>query len=127
MESNTQDIDSLVRAYRKKNEQENIRRERYIHERIKSAREEVKYLVERFQEVDPALKRIILFGSLAENRVVREHFDIDLAFEGTKYIQCLCIAMQSTFKVDLVDLQTVRPGMLKEIEQSGKVVFHAKQ
>ena len=121
----TQDPAELARAYKKKNEQGKIRLEVRIAERIEAACEEVERLVECFKAADPGLKRLILFGSLAENRVHSVNFDIDIAFEGTKYLECLSIAMQSYFKVDLIDLKTVRSGIRNEIEQYGEVLFRA--
>jgi predicted nucleotidyltransferase len=124
MKKDTQDPESLAKAYKKKNEREEARRQTIIAEKSKAAREEVDRLVECFREIDPGLKRLILFGSLAEKRVRREDSDIDLAFDGTKYIQCLSIALQSSFKVDLLDIKTARPGIRKEIEQYGEIVFY---
>jgi predicted nucleotidyltransferase len=40
-------------------------------------------------EADPAVRRVILFGSVATGRVRSERFDVDLAVEGGDHTQLL--------------------------------------
>ena len=116
----------IARALKRKNaEEERVRQER-LTAKIHAAHEEVQQLVRRFQEEDPGLRRIILFGSLGEGRVKREDFDIDLAFEGANYLRCLAIALQSNFKVDLIDMNSAAEGLRREIEHYGREVYRGE-
>ena len=54
-------------------------------ERYKAALTEVDRLVARFRAIDPDLRRIVLFGSLAHGVPRKPDFDIDLSLEGVEY------------------------------------------
>jgi predicted nucleotidyltransferase len=76
---------------------------------VEAAWDEVNALVEQFRAEDSELSRVVLFGSLARDEVLREDFDIDLAVESDRYFELLGIALRSRYHVDLVDLNTAAP------------------
>ncbi|TVR62526.1 MAG: nucleotidyltransferase domain-containing protein [Spirochaetaceae bacterium] len=102
-----------------------IARERAIAERVADARREIDRLVEQFRAADPGVRRIVLFGSLAKGSVKRLSFDIDLAVESDEYMRLLDIALDSDFKVDLVDLTFCSQYIAIAIEQHGKELYRA--
>ncbi len=69
--------------------------------------QEVDRLIKEFRDRDPELKRIVLFGSLASGNPRNPNFDIDLSFEGRELYACTAIALDSSFKVDLVDYRSL--------------------
>ena len=85
-------------------------------------------MMARFQEIDPNLKKVILFGSLAKNNVRSEHFDIDLAVECSwdKYLALVSTALDADFEVDLVELAKARPAWRERIEDEGVVLYEKR-
>ena len=98
-----------------------------VPQRLKEKKElalrEVERLIAEFRAVDPNLGRIVLFGSLGEDKIRSEHFDIDLSFEGVEYYRCVDIALKSSFKVDLVDYRACASHIREEIDTKGRVVY----
>lgn len=112
-------IAAAVRAHRRRErEAAPARRE----ERSRAALAEVERLVRRFREIDPDLGRIVLFGSLARGVPRSPRFDIDLSFEGREYYRCVAEALESEFKVDLVDYRAAAPHIREAIDSEGRVV-----
>ncbi len=68
--------------------------------RIKEARIEIRELVEDFRRIDPEIRSITLFGSLATGRVRSRWFDIDV-----------------------VEIRTCMEGLLRAIERDGEVLY----
>ena len=106
--------------------QQRVERER-IRTRVEEARREVLRLKEDFLSSDPGLAKMVLFGSLAEDRVNATDFDIDLAVDCRHYLRLLAIALSSPFRVDLIDLNNVRENIKQEIDCYGKVVYEKSQ
>ena len=92
-----------------------------------AAWDEVNALVERFRAEDSELSRVILFGSLARDEVLREGVDIDLAVESDRYFELLGIALRSRFHVDLIDLKTAVPHIREAIDREGVEVYRAER
>lgn len=90
---------------------------------MEDAWREARRLVERFREIDPELGRIVLFGSLAEGTVRRSDFDIDLSFEGVEYYRCVGAALDSVFRVDMVDYRSAAPHIREAIDRRGVVLY----
>lgn len=67
-------------------------------------------------------REVILFGSLAEDRVRSESFDIDLAISGGDLIECILLAEKSPFKVDVVDLKLLPESMRTNVRKHGVVL-----
>ncbi len=91
------------------------------------AREEIQALVSKFLLLDPTISRIILFGSLARNDVSSPDFDIDLAVScsGERFLTLVAIALNSPFKVDVVDLSTADERIKSAVAREG-IVFYEK-
>ena len=100
-----------------------MEKEKRIEIRKEKAFREISRLIGRFQEIDPSLKRIVLFGSLAENTLRCENFDIDLSFEGLEYYLCATETLNSPFKIDLVDYNVCASHIKDEIDTKGIVVY----
>ena len=66
---------------------------------------------------------MILFGSLAEGCVGTLDFDIDIAVESKKYYQLVSRALQSEFKVDVLDIDGLHEKIKKSIIENGKVIY----
>ena len=98
-----------------------------IKRRIREAEEEVQRLAVEFLEIDPAIEKIILFGSLAEENVFSSHFDIDLAVRSEQYIKLVSCGLNSSFQVDVVDLDYVTAPIRASIEKYGKTVYEKKK
>ena len=70
-------------------------------------------------------KEVILFGSLARRVGFTRWSDIDLASRGIPseiYLKAMdtVLYLSPEFKIDLVELETCSPAMLKSIEEEGK-------
>ena len=102
---------------------DNENTDKVIEERVRSAFVEVGRLEKKFLEADPHLRRLYLFGSLAEDRVSRESFDIDLAVDSDKYLEIVGLCFDSDFKVDLVDLKTIHQFIRAHILSKGKLLY----
>ena len=98
-----------------------------IEEKIRTAHQEVRRLVAQFLEIDPAIETIVLFGSLAEDRVFSIDFDIDLAVRSEEYLQLVGCGLKSSFRVDVVDLDHVADPIKSSIEKYGKILYEQKK
>jgi len=86
----------------------------------------VKALVKNFDSI----KRIYLFGSLAENRFGL-HSDVDVAVEGIPeeaFIRALCTLndISDDFEFDLVELNHITPSLRKRILEKGVLIYERK-
>ena len=104
-----------------------LERERALRERVGQAREEVARLVLEIQAADPGVRRIVLFGSLARNSVKRLSFDIDLAVDSDHHLRLTDVALESPFKVDLVDLTSCSEYVTEAVERDGVELYRAEQ
>lgn len=118
-------IRELARAINSRNRRKREREGEEQRERLALARAEVDRLVTEFQRVDPALRRVVLFGSLARDDAKSLDFDIDLAVDASRYLDLLGIALDSPFKVDLVDLSSASRYIVAAIERDGVEVYRA--
>ncbi|KAF0220651.1 MAG: DNA polymerase subunit [Geobacteraceae bacterium] len=89
------------------------------------AHEEVQTLVREFLLIDPGITKIILFGSLARNDVSSLDFDIDLAVScsGEHFLALVALALDSPFKVDLVELSTADSRIKSAVARDGVVLY----
>ena len=72
-------------------------------------------------------RRVVLFGSLAQPGQYTRLSDIDLAAWGIlpeRFFAAVAsvTGLSSTFKIDLVDPESCRPGLQNAIEQRGKAL-----
>ena len=101
--------------------------DKHIKDKIREAQQEVDRLVNRFLEIDPAIEKIVLFGSLAEGTVFSLHFDIDLAVCSQEYLKLIGCGLKSSFPVDVVDLDHVPEPYKASIEKYGKILYEKKK
>ena len=97
-----------------------------IKKKVREANDEVQRLVRRFREIDPDIDRIVLFGSLAEGTVYSLHFDIDLAVRSGRYLELVGCGLNSSFSVDVVDLDNLAEPIRAAVEKYGKVLYEKK-
>lgn len=90
-----------------------------IRERAAIAREEARRLAAAIRERDGGVRSVFLFGSLAEGEPRRLGFDIDLAIEGGDLYRALDIALESSFRVDLVDVGLLPADLAMRIRERG--------
>lgn len=91
--------------------------------RIDEALTEAKRLAALFTEKDPSLQKVVLFGSLAEETVRSEEFDIDLAVVSDDIIRLMNIAEDSRFPVDVADLERLPEPIRRRVEERGKILY----
>jgi predicted nucleotidyltransferase len=107
--------------------QERIQREKAAAMAIRKgqALEEVQALVGKFLSLDPGITKIILFGSLARDDVSSLDSDIDLAVScsGEHFLMLVALALDSPFKVDLVELSTADNRIKDAIAREGLVLY----
>jgi len=117
--------DSFVNGIIRAEKERLLEYEKFLNVRITEAQKEAQKLTERFREIDPGIKKVILFGSLAESTVRSENFDIDLAVESDRYLQMVSVALDSKFKVDLVELGAVPESIRRRILEKGRILHEA--
>jgi predicted nucleotidyltransferase len=98
-----------------------------IKKKVREAHEEIQRLVIRFREIDPEIESIVLFGSLAEDSVLSIQFDIDLAVRSKKYLKLVSCGLNSSFPVDVVDIDHLAEPIRASIEKYGKVLYEKKK
>ncbi len=93
--------------------------------RVIEAFAEVERLAGEFRALDPAIEKIVLFGSLARKDVTSLDFDIDLAVACSKerYLTIVARALDSPFKVDVVDLAVADDRIKTSIARDGVVLY----
>ena len=94
--------------------------------RVTAANNEIERLVKSFKRTDPKLQRIVLFGSLARGSVERLDFDIDVAVESSRYMDLLGTALDSDFKIDLIDLTSASRYIRQSVDRDGVELFRAE-
>lgn len=118
-------IHQLATSINEHNRRERARRRVLLAARVAEAYREVDRLVAEFRRIDPRLERVVLFGSLARGTVSRLSFDIDLAVSSLRYLDLLGPALDSSFKVDLIDLATASPYVLQAVGRDGVEKYRA--
>ena len=109
------DAQSYASFWRYQNEAEKKR----IEERTRKALEEAHHIAARLVD-EAAVEKVVLFGSLAENSVKNEPFDIDLAIWGGNWSMAQEISEESSFTVDIVEYENLPPHLKKRIDTRGR-------
>ena len=112
----------LIRGIAERSARENERERKELARRLKAAREEAARLAGLMAR-DPGLKRALLFGSAATGRGYRSDSDIDLAIEGGDLFACMAAAETSSFRVDVVELWRLPPGIRARVAEEGIVLY----
>lgn len=100
----------------------NSRELRAIRALAGKAGKEAHRLAELIVAGNPGVRRVILFGSLAEGGPRRIAFDIDLALDGGDLYKALDAVEGSAFEVDVVMLDRVPEHIRSRIEAKGVVL-----
>ncbi len=116
-------IQNIIREIKRANKVE----KRRIKDRAAQAVEEVGRLKVDFLNIDKDMEKMILFGSLAEGNIVSVYFDIDIAVKSKKYYLLVSRALQSDFKVDVADLDSIHERIKKTIIEKGRVIYEKRQ
>ncbi len=116
-------IQNIVREIKRENEDEKIR----VRDRVLQALEEVERLKTDFLIIDKDIEKMILFGSLSKDEIESQNFDIDIAVKSKKYYQLVDRALQSEFKVDVIDIDTIHKRIKKNILEEGRVLYEKGQ
>ena len=106
---------------------ENQKAQRRTREAVKRARAFLPELVKAFRTIDPDLRLIVLFGSLAEGTVRGEHFDLDIAVRSERYLQLVAWALDQDYKIDVIDLDAARSHIAERIRSRGEVLYAAEE
>ena len=93
-----------------------------IGHRLEIAKAEALRLAEAIAAADPAVRRILLFGSVASGKPSGEGFDIDLAIDGGDLYAAMDIVEGSEFEIDLVDLSRLPASMRRIVEVRGQTL-----
>lgn len=107
--------------------EENRAYDRHLKEQIATAQSALPHIVARMLELDPSIKRIILFGSLATGSVRNTGFDIDLAVSGTRIFPLVAWSEDQELPVDIVDLDSLSPDFRNHIEETGRILYEKPQ
>lgn len=115
-------VKNIIKEIKKENDKET----RQIKDKILQALSEIEKLKREFLEIDPDIEKIILFGSLAEDNIKSIRFDIDIAVKSKKYYQLVGKALQSEFKIDVVDLDTIHNKIKNNILERGRIIYEKR-
>lgn len=113
------DPERYAAGLRKANESERRR----ISEKAEEARKEAEALAREIGEQDGEVERVYLFGSLLEAAPGGESFDIDLALDGGDVYQAMDVTEESTFSVDLVDLERLLEHVRARVLKKGRMLY----
>lgn len=83
-------------------------------------------LASRMGSEDPALRRVILFGSTLPGRRYRLDSDIDLAVEGGDRPRLERLASALHQSVDVIALDELRPAVFERVLEEGVVLYEAQ-
>ena len=103
----------------------NRREEKEITNRAIKATEIARKLAMKIGAGDSGVKRVLLFGSLAEGMPRTLDFDIDLAIDGGDIYLAMDVTEGCEMKVDLVDINRVADHIRKRIETKAIELFRS--
>lgn len=93
---------------------------RAIRERVILAESEASSLAAAIRSGDAGVRAVYLFGSLARGTPRHLDFDIDLAIEGGDLYRALDLVDDSSFRVDLVDLEKMPEPFAQSVRTTGR-------
>jgi len=108
--------------------QQNTLEKKRIQKLRRKAFEALPGIVDFLLSEDPEISKIILFGSLTNKPYEKLHlgFDIDLAVHCSKdkyYHLVSSIQYITEFKIDLVDIDSLRPFFRQKVMETGIVLY----
>jgi predicted nucleotidyltransferase len=101
------------------------RRRETLRKRFGEARAEAERLAVVFRQIDPEMELIVLFGSLARGDATSADVDIDLAIRCSpdRFLRLVAESLNSSFRVDLVELDRVGEPFRRSIARDGVVLY----
>jgi predicted nucleotidyltransferase len=105
------------------NRRSNRAYEKRLEELLRQATAELPRLVEAMRRIDPGLRRVVLFGSLARNDVRNQDFDIDLAVSSGRILRIAAWSEDQALPLDVVDLDSMDPDFRGRVEGEGKLLY----
>lgn len=91
--------------------------------RVQTAREFIPVIVDSFLRIDPAIDRIILFGSLARGIPERLDFDIDIGVRSGRFLKLVAWALDQEWKIDVVDIDSLDGSILQGIDSRAEILY----
>jgi len=125
--SMAEDMDAMLESIVARQKRENARYQREVDARVRKARRFIQSVPAALLRLDPALRRIVLFGSLASGAVNRLGFDIDLAVDSDRYLRIVDWSLDQPWRIDVIDLSAIDEAFIHEIENKGKMLYEAKR
>ena len=113
--------------FRRGLESRNAQRQVRIEERAARARAFLPRIRDAFLEIDPDMRRLVLFGSLAKGLPNHEDFDIDVAVSSSRYLRLVAWALDQEWKVDVIDLDGIAGTFLEDIEDQAEVLYEKRR
>ena len=104
---------------------QNKREEIEIKNRANKATETARKLAIEIGARVADVKRVVLFGSLAEGMPRQLDFDIDLAIDGGDIYLAMDVTEGCEINVDLVDINRVSAHIRRRIDAKGIVLFRS--
>ena len=103
----------------------NERERAEIDRRAAEALREAQRLATEIGRADPSVKRVVLFGSLAEGSPRSLQFDIDLALDGGDVYVAMEVAESSSWSVDIADLERLPEHVQLSVARDGRVLYQS--
>ena len=117
------ELKEMAHNFARRTRQATERKAGKIEQRQADAFAQIERLVRQFRAVDPGIRTIILFGSLAVGTPTSSVFDIDLAVDSDRYWELLGIVLDQLIPVDLVDLPRASVHIRSRILAEGRVLY----
>jgi len=96
-----------------------------IAERAGRARAFLPVLVSAFCQIDPDIRKILLFGSLAKGMPDREGFDIDIGVRSSRYLRLVAWALDQEWKIDVVNIDDTAGTIVEGLESTGRTLYES--
>lgn len=103
----------------------NERERREIGRRAEMALREAQRLADEIGCGDPAVRRVVLFGSLVGGLPGTVDFDIDLALDGGDVYAAMAVAESSSWPVDIVNLERLPEHVQQAVARKGRVLYRS--
>lgn len=86
---------------------------------------ELPRLVEGILTVDPAVRSVTLFGSLARPDKIPVR-DIDIALDSPQFLRAAAWLLRQDLPIDVVDLHELYPNIRERVEREGRILYERK-
>lgn len=93
--------------------------------RLEQSKKEALRLARALSELD-GIQKVIHFGSSASGRNFRLDSDIDLAIVGGDILDAVRVVESSSFRVDIIDIETVPSPLRDAVIGQGDVLYEKR-